>query len=1009
MSNARLFLCVCSKIVPSLVILAAAGIPAFGQDAGTSAGVVDDWSHHRQMFSNPGTREDAEKNGTLDRWLKITAAPRYQLQQLKRSAVPADPDSIADRVLFNGHHGRPLHGAAPLPIPNPIEKDWSQSLGGVTTSLVSSLAATLSSSLVSSSSTITVDGQTFTASSPTASTQTGTFTGVPTSAQTVTITDTTTGNALVLNAIPAAGEGTATFSGAPAYSNTTVVGGVTYTWHTAETYCGTTPCVYSAGTAAQSAANLEAAINDNVSECGITTGGACFWNITAANANAEAAISGAVITISNTAAATIAFTSSTGTVTLDPPTGIGIPSAVSSNGCIASTGGYFVVGTSATTAASNLAAAIAGCNTAYAAVGLTASANGAKVTVSADTPGTTGATGISLAATLSDFTWAGTGLTGGTNGTDTATTFKYWNSTTGTTGAYDTGSQLATDLHTALAANTTVNNVVTTTAGTNQITFNTTHAGPYSISVTNFGAFSGVGTIGSTATPASVQPNTYPAKYGASLTSASCSGDFVVYPTGQEGSATAATIVAYTNLYSSCSGTVPSVAWAYNTGGGYAVTTSPILSEDGTEVIFVQSNGTNSQLVVLKWAASTTESLTSPDTLGTGGTNITTCTAPCMATVNLTSLDTYSAPYYVYPSGGIGGDVAFVGTNSGTLDKISGVLNSALGTPQSATLTGAGNVASPVYDGASGCVFVGDSNGFLYSVNSGISGGSVCTSGTFAQYGRSEQLGENGAGIFDGVLVDSSAETVYAFVGEAASASICTTAGANCLVEFAASTFASGVTNTAPAHSEPLGGASTVANPIYSGSFDNIYYTSANGVGNLYVVGETGINTSGASLYRVPIATGGVTSAAVSAAAVTSATGTPGNEYYPWPSPLSEFLNGTIDYAFFSVNRGAAGLGCTNAAGNGCILAFNITSTTVSQAGTGQSYITPGTNGCWATGGIVIDNSASVTSTGGSEIYFVDLNGIDAGGAGGATPTSANCTTGVTTSIQGVQAAQDNP
>jgi len=53
---------------------------------------------------------------------------------------------------------------------------------------------------------------------------------------------------------------------------------------------------------------------------------------------------------------------------------------------------------------------------------------------------------------------------------------------------------------------------------------------------------------------------------------ASCS-DFVVYPTGTAGATGAASIVAFSNLYSGCSGTVPSVDWAYNTGG--MVTTSP--------------------------------------------------------------------------------------------------------------------------------------------------------------------------------------------------------------------------------------------------------------------------------------------------------------------------------------------------------------------------------------------------------------------------------------------------
>jgi hypothetical protein len=55
-----------------------------------------------------------------------------------------------------------------------------------------------------------------------------------------------------------------------------------------------------------------------------------------------------------------------------------------------------------------------------------------------------------------------------------------------------------------------------------------------------------------------VQPNTYPAKWSFSTTTASCSNGFVVYPTGVGGGASAAEIVGYTNLYSGGGRTVES-------------------------------------------------------------------------------------------------------------------------------------------------------------------------------------------------------------------------------------------------------------------------------------------------------------------------------------------------------------------------------------------------------------------------------------------------------------------
>jgi hypothetical protein len=102
----------------------------------------------------------------------------------------------------------------------------------------------------------------------------------------------------------------------------------------------------------------------------------------------------------------------------------------------------------------------------------------------------------------------------------------------------------------------------------------------------------------------SVQPNAYPAKWGASLTTASCSGDYVVYPTGAFGGTSDASIVAYNNIYDGCSGPggpSPSIYWAYDTGG--LISTSPIISEDGSQVAFVQVYTYSASLVLLKGAA----------------------------------------------------------------------------------------------------------------------------------------------------------------------------------------------------------------------------------------------------------------------------------------------------------------------------------------------------------------------------------------------------------------------
>ena len=99
--------------------------------------------------------------------------------------------------------------------------------------------------------------------------------------------------------------------------------------------------------------------------------------------------------------------------------------------------------------------------------------------------------------------------------------------------------------------------------------------------------------LGSAATVGAIN---YPAKISFRGTNATCAGgagqpDIVVYPTGLLGSGSQASIVAFDNLYSGCSGdgTVPTVYWAYNTGG--TITTSPVFSADGTQVAFMQTEG----------------------------------------------------------------------------------------------------------------------------------------------------------------------------------------------------------------------------------------------------------------------------------------------------------------------------------------------------------------------------------------------------------------------------------
>lgn len=373
-----------------------------------------------------------------------------------------------------------------------------------------------------------------------------------------------------------------------------------------------------------------------------------------------------------------------------------------------------------------------------------------------------------------------------------------------------------------------------------------------------------------------INPNTYPAKWSFSTGTASCGNDFVVYPTGSAGSSTQASIIAYYNIYSGCGGTVPEVDWAYNTGG--TVSLSPVFSLGGSQVAFVQTSSSVATLVLLKIPLTPpgAGTLASPVTLTnqSSGSAYQGCSAPCMFTITFSGSpnNTWSSPVYDYNS-----DSLYVGDASGKLHKFSPVFN---GAPAEVSASwpvqlkhGSTNDTSqtngPVYDPSSGKVFVGTFNGYLYSVGSG---NEATTSGTI--YGASSQL-DTMYGIRDSVLVDSNAQTVYAFAGVDPS-------GDSGVYQFSTA-FTSGTGTEVEVNSQ--GGTGTAAYQM-AGIFDNLYYTSSSSSGNLYLC-TTG---APATLYQIPI-----TSNAMGAATAESTLGD--SSYYGRCSPLNEFFNTSLPTA----------------------------------------------------------------------------------------------------------------
>jgi hypothetical protein len=417
--------------------------------------------------------------------------------------------------------------------------------------------------------------------------------------------------------------------------------------------------------------------------------------------------------------------------------------------------------------------------------------------------------------------------------------------------------------------------------------------------------------LGSTGT---VGAGNYPAKYSFGITTANCgtaaTPDFVVYSTGLPGSGTQASIVAFDNLYNpGCTGTVPSVYWAYNTNG--QILTSPVFSRDGSQLAFVQTSGGVASLVLLKWQASTTETVTSPGSpaLLLPPSSYFGCSAPCMTTIALESgsmiatADTTSSVFYDYV-----GDTAWVGDASGWLHQFTPVFNAAPAEirtapwPVQVNATTPTALTSPVHDHVSGNVFVEDQGGFLYSVNA--------TSGAVVKSGQLDH--GPAASIVGGLVVDPVAGKVYVFASSDGTTTTVGCAPAACSAVYQLPTNFTGSTTAAEA---VVGVSSAAPNPLYDGAFDSAYQASLNATGNIYVCGDTGVNPM---LYQVPI-TAGTFGTALEVAPLTAIAN------HRACSPVTDVLNPSAaggapeERVFFSVINSAHPTIC---AAKGCALSL---------------------------------------------------------------------------------------
>jgi hypothetical protein len=257
----------------------------------------------------------------------------------------------------------------------------------------------------------------------------------------------------------------------------------------------------------------------------------------------------------------------------------------------------------------------------------------------------------------------------------------------------------------------------------------------------------------------------YPAKFSFDPAAApDCLNDYVVFgmvATGTPGaSGGQANLVALNNLYVNSTGTgyckgitAPTVLFAYNitTFTGGKISTSPVLSEDGTKIAFVEGvPGTSARAIfhVLTWAregaiknAAVPGSMTS-------------------LTFSPTSNCSSSSPWIDYAT-----DIVYVGADKGNVYKITGVFKGTPALPPPGgfwpvTVHTNFHLSPPVLDAGRSVLMVGSSDSFLYKIDT--------TTGTLSSLlvGRK---GSTTSGIVAPPIVDGGSGTTFVVSANGAS------------------------------------------------------------------------------------------------------------------------------------------------------------------------------------------------------------------------------------------------
>lgn len=443
----------------------------------------------------------------------------------------------------------------------------------------------------------------------------------------------------------------------------------------------------------------------------------------------------------------------------------------------------------------------------------------------------------------------------------------------------------------------------------------------------------------------------YPAKFSFNPGAPpDCNNDYVVFGLNITSTGTAANLVAFNNLYAGTTptglcGTVPTVLFAYDitTVTGGKITTSPVLSEDGKKIAFIESIGASTGPPVIT-AQSIFHVLTWANVGSIGG-----AVPPAnWVSINLPSAknDITSSPWVDYYS-----DTAYVGSATGYVYKITGVFR---GAPTLVTTPPWPNpivanqaLTSPVLDSHLGKLMVGSTtNGILYQIDTTT--GAVLTH-TVGQ-------GTN-KGILAAPIVDVTNGVTFVVSSDCGNSCAPSIPSGAVLVEVDTATLI--LLSEASIGLGSFGG--TTVN-LYQPALDNNYYNSPS-TGLIHLCGTGPADTTpyhyafGFTAATPPILK---TTASVAAQLPT----VPANSANAQCTGWTEFFNpnigtGGTDFFFFGLNQDCTGAGGT---AGGCVeeIAINggVPTTKTSKVNGGST-------------GVVIDNYASsILYPQASSIYF---------------------------------------